>query len=161
MRCPLNWQAAYAAYKDSGLNVRAFCLKHLLKFCDSWVPCYETVLKHFKLLAQQEAAEKSQPKPIIRTFPENQDLPIIKESTATQPTLHKPSLTVAVFSEDDVKRAMSTLSEEQGCAVRTPPDCRVPRLFRMRLPNGTSVEFESHQAEQLALQMALLCRGAA
>lgn len=160
MRYDINWQAAYDAYLASGLNVTAFTRRGLDKFNNSALrPCVETVRTHFKKIAADREKAVTVPDPA----PQPNAAKAASNNHSTFPAANaiKPTVRVVTLTREDLARANPT----PGGSVRPrraeaakPPE---PTLFRMRLANGTDVEFETSHPEQLALEMVRLSGGPA
>lgn len=152
MRYDINWEAAYEAYLASDLNVTAFTRRGLGKFNNSATrPCVETVRSHFKRIAKER--EKAAAVPCHEPQPTAPKTSLSTRSTppATNPfnsTVRVVTLTREDFARADKRPDGARLSRRAETAK--PPQ---PMLFRMRLPGGTDVEFETPHPEQLALEM--------
>lgn len=152
MRYGINWEAAYDAYLASGLNVTVFTRRELDKFNNSAMrPCVETVRIHFrKIAAEREkgaAAPRREHQPTASKASSN-TRPTLPAATPITSTVRVVTLTREDFARADKRPDGARLSRRAEAAK--PPQ---PMLFRMRLPGGTDVEFETPHPEQLALEM--------
>ena len=152
MRYDINWEAAYDAYLASDLNVTVFTRRGLDKFNNSAMrPCVETVRTHFKKIAKER--EKAAAVPCHEQQPTALKAP--SNTRSTPPATNRINTTVRVvqLTREDWgrvnKRPAGSRFSRRAEAAKPPQ----PMLFRMRLPDGTDVEFETPHPEQLALEM--------
>ncbi len=145
------WKHAHATYLRSGLTKIEFYRKDLVEFSDDGrLPCVYTYYKRFQRLEQ-----------IIPNPPDGFDDPIpIRQIGGNV------CAAGAVSSKEPQIGQVGQLAQDLSC-MTSKGDRRLyaadglKRDFRMKLPNGTEISFETKSPELLAMQMLVACGGAA
>ena len=145
------WELTYRAFLSSALSRVAFHRTRLSAFVQPGerCPCLYTLYRRFREFDRQRT-----PTPEKSVVPTNETMEAV---SAVAPVVRQVGANMQVVELD----ALPQLQVDAATTVRTirPPQPR--RTFRMRLPTGTSVEFESDDPESLALRMLLLSGGVA
>ena len=141
----VNWQGAHIACLKSGLSRADFHRSEFKRFCKSHVPALTTMYSHFQALDKAGKASVAKPasKPVA-----------IPKTTGSE-------VRVVTLTSEDVARGLRAADEARLSQI---PRCRTSqaplRPFRIQLPNGTRLEFDSVAPEALALRMVGLTGGA-
>ncbi len=149
----IQWTGAYKAYLKSGLTKADFYRGAFKKFCPSGIPALATMYAHFQQL------DKASKAPAAKRSVKHAAKPVTKSVTSAKPT--SPAVRVVSLSAEDISRGLRACGEE---SFRHAPRHAAPpaplRPFRVQLPNGTRLEFDSVAPEALALRMVYFAGGA-
>lgn len=164
------YRRAYEAYRQTGLTKIEFYRTRLSHFLpEGRFPGENTFYKHFRNIEielehaaalQNEHAKAAEPaaEQTISTEAEGQSLVETRQVST--------NIRFAEVSEAQIEEAFAAAEDVQF--LRQPAVNRIrarrlnePTGFRMRLPNGTSVEFEASSPELLAVEMMLAASGGA
>ncbi len=148
---------AYAAFRSLNITKALFYREHLQDYCDGRVPHMNTSYTHFCKL------DHDLPRPETSTSD------AAEESFETTTFVEKPvASTVRNIGSNLQLAKLSDLPVDGAAGVR-PLFRSVPRVlpkthksvFRINLPDGMNLEFETASPEWLAMQMVLALRRAA
>ena len=128
------WRRAYDAWQKSGLTRRAFHQTHISTFFPEQPPCIWTLYKKFQQIERLIEAEA-----VSRI-----------QNAGTVAVVELPSVPVRASKPSRI----STIPKKPVPIVR-PQRCsnRSAREVRLKLPNGTLLEFTSESPELLAIGM--------
>ncbi len=146
----VKWEGAYKAYLKSGLSKADFYHCVFKRFCRSRIPALATFYAHFRQL--DEVGEASAVKPAAK--------PVVKPVANTKTI--GGEVRVVTLSSEDIARGLQACGEaphSQAQRFSTPQASLRP--FRVQLPNGTRLEFDSVAPEALALRMVCFAGGPA
>lgn len=146
----VKWEGAYKAYLKSGLSKADFYHCVFKRFCRSRIPALATFYAHFRRL--DEAGEVSAVKPDAK--------PVVK-SVANTKTIGG-EVRVVTLSSEDIARGLQACGEAPHSQAQRFSTAQASlRPFRVQLPNGTRLEFDSVAPEALALRMVCFAGGPA
>ena len=148
------WEDAYRAYLKSGLSKADFYHSVFKKFCQSRIPALATFYAHFRQL------DKVGEVPVGKSVGKSADNPVIKPIANTKAI--KGAVRVVTLSSADIARGLQACGEAPHNQAQHFSTAQAAlRPFRVLLPNGTRLEFDSVAPEALALRMVCFAGGAA
>lgn len=122
-----DWDAAFSSFRASGLPLQTFHKRHASQFAiDGWVPCCQTMRNH---LADSRKPEAAAPQQVMT----GSNLSIVELPAAT------PAVRASIRPV-----GMRKVRRHE----KTP--------FRIKLPNGISLEFSTSRPEAFAIEFAAL-----
>lgn len=111
------------------------------------------------MYAHFQQLDKASKAPAAKRSVKHAAKPVTKSVTSAKPT--SPAVRVVSLSAEDISRGLRACGEE---SFRHAPRHAAPpaplRPFRVQLPNGTRLEFDSVAPEALALRMVYFAGGA-
>lgn len=148
----VQWDSAYQAYLKSHLSKAEFYYSAFERFCPSHLPALSTFYAHFRRL--DKVGEAPAETPAVESG--------IKTVASTKTTTGS-EVRVVHLSSEDIARGLQACDEEvrHDQAQRFTAAQAPLRPFRVQLPNGTRLEFDSVAPEALALRMVCFAGGAA
>ena len=128
------WRRAYDAWQKSGLSRRAFYQTHISTFFPEQPPCERTLYRWFERIERLIEAEAPSR--------------IQKEKAGTVAVVELPAAPASKPSRSPaIPKKLVPIVRPQRCSNRS------AREVRLKLPNGTLLEFTSESPELLAIGM--------